>query len=169
MTVFDDTRKRNQAMLFLRNILVALAILLGMMLVIVGCSGRPEIFPNSDNMLRKTSTQFAADAAKRFPYKLDAARAGEADARAQVGYALDVLEIANLSDQDWTDVELWVNQEYCVYLPKMESHKLKHLTFQMIFDEEGQSFPTNNNTTRIEKLEMFRDGKMYDVKLQLAD
>src|SRR5438105_13363165 len=99
MTVLDDTRKRNQAMIYLGTILIALVILLGMMLVIVGCSGRPEIFPNSDNLLNKTSTQFAADAARRFPYKLDAARAGEADARAQVGYVLDVLEIENFSDE----------------------------------------------------------------------
>ncbi|CAN5470612.1 hypothetical protein BH09PLA1_BH09PLA1_09520 [soil metagenome] len=142
---------------------------LGAMSLLVGCSGRTELFPNSDELLRRPSTVFAADAAKRFPYKLDAPRAGAAQARAQVGYAMDVLEIENLSGEDWTNVELWVNQEYVVSLPRMESHKLKRLPFPMIFDDSGLSFPTDNKVTRITKLEMFRDGKMYDVKLQLAD
>jgi len=120
-------------------------------------------------MLRKPSTAFAADSAKRFPYKLDAPRAGSAKARAQVGYALDVLEVVNLSEEDLANVELWVNQEYCVFLPRMEKNRLKKLTFQMLFNEKGYSFPTDNKLLRINKLEMFWDGKMYDVKLQLAD
>jgi hypothetical protein len=136
---------------------------------LVGCSGRAELFPNSDVTLRKPSTAFASDAAKRFPYKLDAARAGQAQARAQVGYQLDVLEIANLSNEEWTDLEVWVNQQYVVHLDKMEPKVLKRLTFQMLFDEKGLSFPTDNTTIRINKLEILRDGKMYDVRLQLAD
>jgi hypothetical protein len=138
-------------------------------LLLVGCAGRPQLFPNSDKALQKTSTEFAADAAKRFPYKMDVPRAGLADARAQIDYTFDVLEIANLSDEDWEDVEVWVNQQYVVYIPKMESHALKHLTFQMIFNDGGFSFPTNNMKTRIEKLEILYAGKMYEVKLQLAD
>jgi hypothetical protein len=150
----------------MKKLILSLAVA---MLPLFGCSGRPELFPNSDELLRKPSTVFAADAAKRFPYKIDAPRAGEAQARAQVGYALDVLEITNLSDEDWANVELWVNQEYVVSLPRMEQHKLKRLPFQMLFDDNGLSFPTDNKVMRITKLEMFRDGKMYDVKLQLAD
>ena len=153
----------------MKKLIFSLAVVSGFAWLSFGCSGRPELFPNSDSLLRKPSTAFAADAAKRFPYKLDAPRAGAADARAQVGYALDVLEIENLSDEDWPNVELWVNQEYCVFLPRMEKHKLKRLPFQMIFDDNGLSFPTDNKITRITKLEMFRDGKMYDVRMQLAD
>jgi acyl-CoA thioester hydrolase len=37
--------------------------------------------PAADPALRKTSTQFAADAARRFPYKADAPTAVEAQAR----------------------------------------------------------------------------------------
>ena len=48
-------------------------------------------------------------------------------------------------------------------------NRLKKLTFQMLFNEKGYSFPTDNKLLRINKLEMFWDGKMYDVKLQLAD
>lgn len=134
-----------------------------------GCSGRPQLFPNSDPALNKPSTAFAADAGRRFPYKLDAPRAGFAEARAQVGYSLDVLELVNLSSEDWTDIEVWVNQQYVVHLPTLERNKLKRMTFQMLFNEGGYSFPTDNIEVMVEKLELYRDGKMYDVKLQLAD
>src|SRR5579859_3964297 len=50
--------------------------------LLAGCEGRPSLLPNSDPDLRKTSTQFAADAAKRFPYPTAAEKAGEAQGRA---------------------------------------------------------------------------------------
>ena len=50
-----------------------------------GCAGRPSLIPNADKSLRRTSAQFAADAAKRHPYKSDAPRGGEAVGRAQIG------------------------------------------------------------------------------------
>jgi hypothetical protein len=143
------------------------AVIAILLAVLTGCLGRPQLFPNSDKNLQKTSTAFAADAAKRFPYKLDAPRAGEAQARAQVGYMSDVFEIVNVSDTDWENVEVWINQQYVVFLPTMESQTLKHMTFHMIYNDKGQNLPTNKY--QIEKVELLRDGKMYDVKLQLAD
>src|SRR5437764_432304 len=56
------------------------------LLTATGCAGRPSILPNGDPALRKTSTQFAADAAKRHPYKATAPRGGEAVARAEADY-----------------------------------------------------------------------------------
>ncbi len=135
--------------------------------LLAGCSGRPSLVPNSDKQLRRSSSQFAADAAKRQPYKTDATRGGEAPARAQVGYMLDRIEIVNLSDEDWSDVEVWVNQAYVVYVPTMEKDKLKVLNFQMIYDEQGNYFPTNN--VRVNKVELLHDGKIYDVRVALAD
>ena len=143
--------------------------LLAVSSAIAGCSGRPQLFPNSDKNLQKTSAEFAADAAKRHPYKLDAPRAGEAPARAQVGYSMDVLELTNLSDEEWQNVEVWVNQQYVVFLPKVQPRVLKRMPFQMLFDANGRSFPTDNLRARITKLEVQRDGKIYDVPLQLAD
>ncbi|MGH7176156.1 MAG: hypothetical protein ACREJC_02140 [Tepidisphaeraceae bacterium] len=134
---------------------------------LTGCSGRPQLLPNSDKSLQRSSAEFAADAAKRFPYKLQAPRGGEALARAEVAYWSDTIEISNLSDEDWTDVELWINQEYVVFLPTMPNHQLRHMTFQMIFNDKGHYLPTKN--LFIKKMEIYRDGKMYDVKMQLAD
>src|SRR5688500_17499938 len=71
-----------------------------------GCTEGPALTPNRDPALRKAKTEFAADAARRHPYKADAETGGEAVARAQVGYALDRLDVINLSDEDWSDVEV---------------------------------------------------------------
>src|SRR5437588_8960332 len=108
--------------------LVLLAIALA-----VGCAGRPSLLPNGDPALRKTSAQFAADAAKRQPFKTDLPSGGKAEARAEVDYMLNQIEVANLSQQDWENVELWVNRKFVVFVPKMERQKLKSLPFQMIY------------------------------------
>ncbi len=134
-----------------------------------GCSGRPSLVPNSDKSLRKSSAQFSADAAKRHPYNADAPRAGQAVARAQVGYTMNQLEIVNLSDQTWTDVEVWVNGKYVVSVPAMKPNELKVLNFQMLFNEKGDYFPVNNKTVRVNRVEVLRDGQMWDVSVALAD
>lgn len=134
-----------------------------------GCSGRPSLIRNSDPSLRKSSAQFAADAATRFPYPADAPRGGEAEARAQVGYSLNKLEIINLSDQEWRDVEVWVNGTHVVFVPVMQPKQLKTLHFQMIFDDKGNYFPLSNKKVLVNKVEILRDGKLYNVKVGQAD
>jgi hypothetical protein len=137
--------------------------------MLVGCAGRTELIPNSDPALRRTPPEFAADAAKRHPYKADAPRGGEAAARAQIAITADRIEVANLSDQDWTDVELWVNQDYVVFIPVMQAGKLKSVPYQALYNGYGQSLPTDNRKVPINKVELYHDGKMYNVGLQLAD
>src|SRR2546422_8577589 len=102
--------------------------------LLAGCAGRSQLIPNSEPALRKTSAQFAADAAKRFPYKSDSPKGGDAKGRCQVGYTLNVLEITNLSDEDWNDVELWVNRAYVVHLPVLKAHagRVTAIPFQAI-------------------------------------
>jgi hypothetical protein len=145
--------------------------LLALAILTLGCAGRPELIPNSDPSLRHTSAEFAADSAKRFPYHADAARGGRAMARAQVGYSLNKIELVNLDEKDWDNVEVWVNQNYVVFVPKMQRSQLKSLPFQMIYNDKGRSFPLDNDTpqSRVNKLEVFHDGQMFDVPLQLAD
>src|SRR5207244_5572992 len=101
--------------------------LLAVVAMLVGCAGRPSLIPNADKNLRRTSAQFAADSAKRHPYKSSAPRGGEAVARAEVGYMLKQITIVNLSPEAWNDVELWVNQKYVVFVPVMEPNQLKTL------------------------------------------
>lgn len=148
---------------------------LGLMLgLLAGCAGRAELLPNADLPYR-TSAEFAADAAKRFPYKASATRGGQALAAAEVGYFLDRLDINNLSDVEWTDVECWVNGGYVVYLPKLPPKKIVSVPFQAIFNDAGSSFPThrgswyNPHPLMIDKVELFRDGKLYDVPVRAAE
>lgn len=136
---------------------------------LIGCSGRPSLIRNSDPELRKSSAQFAADAATRFPYPADAPKGGEAVARAQVGYSMNKLEIVNLSTDEWKDVEVWVNGAYVVFIPTMQPNQLKTLHFQLIFNDKGMYFPLNNKEVFVDKVEILRDGKLYNVGVGQAD
>lgn len=143
--------------------------------MLVGCAGRTEMIPNDNPALRKTPAEFAADAAKRHPYKSDAERGGQAKAHAEVEYVWDRIRIVNTGDAEWTDIEVWVNGQYVVFLPRLSPKKLESAPFQALFNDKGQSFPTSNGKWLnrepivVKKVEIFRDGKLYDVPLSVAD
>ena len=133
-----------------------------------GCAGgRVSLIPNSDPNLRKTSTQFAADAAARHPYPGDAPKGGQAAARAEVDYMAREIHIINLSNDDWKDVDVWLNQKYVLHIPDMQPHVLKVLPFQMIYDEKGNYFPLSK--ALVDNITIYRDGKLYDVTTKIAD
>jgi hypothetical protein len=139
---------------------------------IAGCAGRPSLLPNIDPALRKTSTEFAVDSAKRFPYKSGAPAGGDVVGRAQVGYMVKRLEIVDNSPDTWNNVEVWINQQFVVFVPKMAPHDLKELPFTMFYNDNGEYFPGEHpkpGETLIHKVEIYMDGKMYSVPLQLAD
>jgi hypothetical protein len=138
-----------------------------------GCSGRPSLIPNSDPALRKTSAQFAADAARRQPFNTSLPSAGQAKGRAQVGYGMDTVQVVNLSDEDWDNVELWLNRTFVVFVPKIPAHgdRVKTLNFQMFFDDRGHYFPLDNSTPdrMVQQLEMVRGGQVYSIPVKIAD
>ena len=138
-----------------------------------GCAGRPSLLPNSDPALRKTSAQFAADAAKRHPFKQDLPTAGTANGRAQVGYGLDTVQVVNLSSEEWSNVELWINRRYVVHVPRIQAggQRAKTLNFQMFYDERGHSFPVDNSVPErmVRQFEMVRGGQIYTIPVTLAD
>lgn len=143
------------------------------LLAVVGCAGRPSLIPNSDPALRKTSAQFAADAAKRHPFNESLPSGGTAQARAQVGYGRDTIELVNLGTEDWQNVELWVNRRYVVFVPRIRAgaNRVTTINFQMMFDEKGKYFPLNNSTPdrMVRQLEIVRDGMVYTVPFRQAD
>ena len=128
---------------------------------------RPLRILGLDPGLRKTAAQFSSDAAKRH-YEADAPRGGETIGRAQVGYTMNVLEIANLSDVQWENVEIWVNQQYVVFVPKFEAGKLRSINFQMLYNDKGEYFPLDNSKVLISKVEIMQDGKMYEIPVHAA-
>ncbi|HSZ54106.1 MAG TPA: hypothetical protein VK797_00475 [Tepidisphaeraceae bacterium] len=139
--------------------------------LIVGCEGRPTLFPNSDPALQKTSTQFAADAAKRFPYPGADARNGEAPGRAEIDLMMAQLQILNSGDDDWKEVDVWVNQSYVCHVPLIPRGKLtvKTVAFGMLFDAKGDSFSTQGGKNPVNRIEVARDGKLYTIPMRLAD
>ena len=154
--------------------LACLALIPGLVLpALAGCSGRPSLLPNSDPALRKTSAQFASDAAKRGAFNADLPDGGEAKGRAQVGYGLDTVQVVNLSGEDWDNVELWINRQYVVFVPRIaaRSQRAKTLNFQMFYDDKGHYFPVDNNSPNrmVRKLEMVRGGQVYRIPFTLAD
>ena len=140
---------------------------------VCGCAGRPSLIPNSDPSLRKTSAQFASDAAKRHPFNASLPAGGNAQGRAQVGYGRDTVEIVNLSTEDWQNVELWANRKYVVFIPRIRAGagRVTTINFQMMFDEKGRYFPLNNATPdrMVRQLEIVRDGQVYTVPFRQAD
>jgi hypothetical protein len=139
--------------------------------VLAGCEGRPSLIPNSDPNLRGTSTQFAADAARRFPYPAAAEKAGDAQGRAQVDLMMAELQLLNYDNQDWSNIDLWVNKCYVVHIPKISKakEKVETINFGMLYDAQGHSFSTDGGKNPMKQVEIVRDGKVYQIPLALAD
>ncbi|MDP9173400.1 MAG: hypothetical protein M3O30_05985 [Planctomycetota bacterium] len=133
-----------------------------------GCvsDGQPALFPNPDPNLRKTSAELAADAAKR-AYESDAARGGQAAARAQYELMDHRFDLVNLSDMDWANVEVWINQKFVVFVPEMQKGVDKRLDFEMFFDKDGHHFATDGGKNPVQNLEIYRDGKIFTVPATL--
>ncbi len=144
---------------------------LSLLIIIAGCMDRATIFNNPDPQLHKPISAFRSVALDRFPYKADAPREREIRARAQVGYHFNRLEVVNFTEGDWENVELWVNRKYVCLVPKMQSRKLKEIHFPTLMDEKGNSFPMNSNKSEdiIRSVEVYRDGKMYQVAVEAVD
>ena len=148
-----------------------IAVAVSTMFISVGCAGRPSLLPNSDPALRRTSTQFAADAAKRHPFKSNAPLGGDLKVSAQYNLTFATVELLNYSDNDIDDVEVWVNRNWVVWVPKLEKGKMsvKTLPFQMIFDDSGNYFWTDNGKNPITTIDIYTGGKMYTVATKMAD
>jgi hypothetical protein len=144
--------------------MLAAALGLGLGLGLTGCSsdGQTSVLPNPDGNLQRTSAEFAADAAKR-QYEAEAPRDKATDARAQYEIMTHRIDIVNLADADWSDVEVWINHEYVVYLPSMQKMVDEKLDYEMFFDRDGHHFESKGGANPLQSIEIYRDGKMYDV------
>jgi hypothetical protein len=134
-----------------------------------GCQGTGALIPPKDPDLKKTAAQFAADAAKR-TYPAEAPRGGDAQAQASVDHGVfNRIEMLNLSDDNWTDLEVWVNGTWVFHVSNWPAHSLKKVNFATLFDRDGKPFPMDNKSVRVNKIEILREGKVYDVPMKLAD
>ena len=137
--------------------------------LLTGCQGRGALIPPSDPDLKKTAAEFAADSAKR-SYPASAPRGGDLQALASVDYGVfNRVEMMNLSDEEINDVEVWMNEKYVFHATKWGPRSLKKINFATLYDRDGRPFPFDNRKTRISKIEVFRDGKLFNVPTKLAE
>ena len=73
----------------------------------------------------------------------------------------------NLSDADWSGVEVWINQKYVLLVPSMPRNIAERLDFTMFFDHDGHHFDTQGGKNPLQSLEIYRDGKMFTVPATL--
>jgi hypothetical protein len=139
-------------------------VIVALILALGGCStdGQPTLIPNSDANLRKSSAEFAADAAKR-QYEADAPQEKQTIARAQYNLMERQFDLANLTNSDWHNIEVWVNQKYVVMVPEWTRNTAKALNFELFYDAEGHHFKTHFGGNPVKSLQIYQDGKMYDV------
>ena len=78
-------------------------------------------------------------------------------------------DLANISDQDWSNVEVWINAQYVVYCPSFQKKSDKCLYFTMFYDQNGHHFDTKGGANPVKSLEVYRDGVLYQVTDHVAD
>lgn len=137
-------------------------------LVVMGCEGSVSLLPDADPELRQPPPVFAADAAKR-QYEAGAQKIPDTDFRAQYGLILREIDLANISSEDWDNVEVWINHTYVLHLKHFDKKSDKTLYFAMFYDQAGHHFETDYGKNPIKSLEVFRGGNMYAVVDHVAD
>lgn len=135
--------------------------------VLAGCEARPGLLPNKDASLRRPTAVIRADGAQRI-YPSEAPRLKGLAARSQIGYMAKTVEVANLSTDEWENVEVWVNGQYVVYLPRIERGVLKSIPWDALYDREGKHLPKDSRTFVVNTVEVFMGGSLYDVPVTVA-
>ena len=144
-------------------------VLTGMCLMLLcgGCaSGSTDLLPSADKGFSRPKKQMMADAAKR-TYPADAPHQGEAPMRAEVDYALHVINVVNFSPQAWDNVEVWVNGEFACQVTTLPVKKQLGVNFEALYNKQGQQAPLHG--VWIKNAQLVADGKIYDLTLHLPD
>lgn len=143
------------------------AVVVGLGLLTAGCTEKPGYYPNQDPALRKPVVAYRADAAQRI-YPTNATRVRGLAARSQIGYMAKTVDVANLSAEDFENVEVWVNGKYVCFLPRIEKGVLKSIPFDALYNREGQHIPKDSRTFVVETVELYMGEKLYDLVVQIA-
>lgn len=150
-----------------KTVSLTVAALLVAALTALGCESRPGYYPNQDLSLRKPIRTIRADSVQRI-YPAEAARVKGIAARSQVGYMAKTVDVANLTDTDWTEVEVWVNETYVCYLPKIEAGVLKSIPWDALYDRDAKTLPKESHNFVVNTVEVYMGGKLYEVPVRLA-
>lgn len=145
-------------------------------LLIAGCeTNSSRLIPNPDRDLNKTMAKFSADAAgRKYPTTEPSPVATTAPAqmerapfRGEVDYQLRVINIVNLSDTPWNDVEVWANGKYVCFVPTFPAKMQRGIAFRILFSSDGSRPPLKG--LWLQKVELVKDGVIYSVPIFAAD
>lgn len=148
----------------MRRVLLALSCV--SMSMFAGCVDNAVLIPSSDAALNKTSAAYASDAKASFPYPADLQRSNEIDARAEIGYMVNAINLVNFSGKDWENIEIWINKSYVLPLPRFETGKTKRMSFKLFYNDQGVYLPLKGSM--IESVEIKKDGTLYTVPTQIG-
>lgn len=145
-------------------------------LLIAGCeTNSTTLIPNPDSDLNKSMAKFTADAAARkYPTTQPSPGAAtsptqlqQAPFRGEVDYQLRVINIANLSDTTWNNVEVWANGKYVCFVPSFPARMQRGIAFRILFSPNGDRPPLKG--LWLQKVELLKDGVLYSVPIFAAD
>lgn len=145
-------------------------------LLIAGCeTNSSTLVPNPDHDLNKSMAKFSADAATRkYPATQSSSLAAisptqvqQAPFRGEVDYQLRVINIVNLSDTAWNNVEVWANGKYVCFVPTFPARMQRGVAFRILFSPDGDRPPLRG--LWLNKVELIKDGAIYSVPIFAAD
>jgi hypothetical protein len=137
----------------------------------IGCEGTVSLIPDADPALRQPPPVFAADAAKR-RFEAEAPLRQSKDFMAQ--YELNPflsrqVDLANVSGQNLSNVEVWINHTYVVFCHSFPKQTDKTLYFTMFYDRDGHHYSTEGGKDPIASIDVYYDGVMHSVPHHVAD
>lgn len=133
----------------------------------VGCaSGTNRLNPNPEKSLQKKPQELVEYAAG-LEYPADAPRAEVSPIVAEIDYGIDVINLVNLGNEDFQDLDVWVNRQYVVKLASLPVGRQRGINFHILYDKDGQRAPVKG--VWIQSVELLRDGQMFPARLKIAD
>lgn len=145
-------------------------------MLIAGCeTNYTRFIPNPDRDLNKSVAEFRADAAKRkYPTTEPSsvattapAQVGQAPFRGEIDYQLRVINIVNLSDTQWDNVEVWANGMYVCFVPTFPARMQRGIAFRILYTPDGIRPPLTG--LWMQKVELIKDGVVYPIPIFAAD
>lgn len=136
-------------------------------LVIGGCaSGSNVMMPSTDKDLRHSKKTLAKEATSR-PYPATAPTAEKSAVQGEIDYQLNVINLINLGESDWSGMVVWVNGKYSAPLGLLPAKQQRGIPFSLFFDENGNRAP--NKGVWVETVDVLYNGTMYRIRTHLAD
>ena len=81
------------------------------------------------------------------------------------------LQILNSSEEDWNNIDIWVNQSYVCHVSSIPKgkEKVETIDFTMLYNDKGDYFTTDGGKNPVTLVEIRKDGKFMQVPIRMAE